>query len=225
MYDPYEDQIEREKRHFDWIPVNDSRIAMLRSLRDTCKDCVMCELGRKIKTVRDTSIDPHVFSNMNFSKLMVIGQNPGFNECIEDEPFVGQAGENFNREIEKHGLTRKYFYITNVVKCFTDGNKKPSAQYIERCSLFLRMEMFILMPTLVITLGAPSFSYLCPNAIYDKALGKITYSSLIDKKVFAAYHPSPLNLNVESRKRAFERQIELLCKLARHINQMGQDNN
>ena len=223
MYDYYEDMIEREHRHFDWIPVNDKRITMLRSLRDTCKDCVMCELGRNFKVVHGERIDPHVFSTMNFSKFMVIGQNPGFNECKQDQPFVGPAGENFNREVEKHGLTRNDFYITNIAKCHTDDNKKPSVVTIERCAAFIQMEINIMMPLFVVTLGAPSFGYLCPDAIYDKALGKMTYSKVINKKVFAIYHPSPLNLNLETRRRAFERQIEMLCKLIKHFTQKEQE--
>ena len=217
MYDYSEDMLERERQHFDWVPVNDKRIMMLRSLRDTCKDCVMCELGREMKAARGERIDPHVFGTMNFSKFMVIGQNPGFNECKQDEPFVGPAGKNFNEEIEKHGLTREDFYITNIVKCHTDDNKKPSDICIKRCSFFLHIEITIMMPLFVVTLGAPSFKFLCPNSIYDKALGKLTHSEIIDKKVFAIYHPSPLNLNVEARRKAFGRQVKLLSELVKHF--------
>jgi uracil-DNA glycosylase family 4 len=184
----------------------------------------MCELGRGIKVAREERIDPHVFSTMNFSKFMIVGQNPGFNECKQDRPFVGPAGENFNKEIEKHGLTRDDFYITNIVKCHTDNNQKPSMTSINRCAPFLQMEINILMPLFIITLGAPSFGYLCPDSIYDKALGNMTHSKIIDKKVFAIYHPSPLNLNLESRRRAFEKQIATLCKLVKHFTQKEQEN-
>jgi DNA polymerase len=184
----------------------------------------MCSLGRKLKVVQGESIDPHVFGTMNFSKFMVIGQNPGFNECKQDEPFVGQAGENFNKEIIKYGLSRKDFYITNIVKCHTDDNAKPSLEEIDRCSLFLRMEIQILTPAFVVTLGAPAFSYLCPNAIYNKALGKITHSDVINKKVYAILHPSPRNLAIESRMASFEHQIMLLGKMIKHFNQKEQVN-
>lgn len=215
-YDYEEDRIARERRHFDWRAVNDNRMTMLRSLRDTCKDCIMCSLGRSFKKVRDERIDPHVFSTMAPSKFMVVGQNPGFNECVQNEPFVGDAGENFNKEIAKHGMNRKDFYITNIVKCHTDNNKEPNADAISRCAAFLQMELNIIVPKFIVTLGKPAFNHFCPHAIYNKAIGKITTAES-GRKIFAIYHPSPLNLNVKARKDAFGRQITLLCKLVKHF--------
>ena len=139
-------------------------------------------------------------------------------------PFVGQAGENFNREIAKHGIDRSEFYITNMAKCLSDDNARPSAETIDRCAPFLQMEMTIIAPKFIISLGAVPFGYLCPNAIYSKALGKMTYSEVVGKQVFAIYHPSPLNLNVESRKKAFSKQIEMLCKMIKYFKQKEQGN-
>jgi uracil-DNA glycosylase len=225
IYDFRADKVDRSFRHFDWTPVSSKRMDMLRSLRDTCKDCVMCSLGRSEHTARGRSFDPHVFSSMNLSRYMVVGQNPGFNECLQDVPFVGDAGENFNKEISKHGLSRKDFYITNICKCHTENNRQPDAEEIKRCSAFFQMELYILMPKFIITLGAISFGHFCPNEIYAKALGKMTHSALVDKNVFAIYHPSPRNLAVEERKTKFERQIELLCKMIKFFKQKEQDGN
>lgn len=217
VYNIDEDEMNREQRHFDWMPSTDKRMIMLRNLRDTCKDCIMCELGRNLQVCHNETIDPHVFSTMTPSKYMVIGQNPGFNECKQDQPFVGESGLNFNTEIEKYGIKRSDFYITNVCKCWTPDNREPTPQEIERCKPFLIMETTILMPKLIITLGASAFGFLCPNAIYSKALGKITHSEVINKKVYAVYHPSQRNMIIESRKAQFDRQIELLCKTIKYL--------
>jgi DNA polymerase len=217
-YNYEEDRMERDARHFDWVPVNDERMTMLRSLRDTCKDCIMCELGRSFKFVNGQRIDPHVFSTMSPSRFMVVGQNPGFNECVQDIPFVGDAGKNFDSEVAKHGLTRKDFYITNIVKCHTDNNASPPAEAVKRCQSFLQMEINIMAPKFIVTLGAVSFGHFCPHAVYQKALGKMTHSDTIDKKVFAIYHPSPRNLSIESRRKAFERQVEMLCKVVKFFS-------
>jgi uracil-DNA glycosylase family 4 len=225
MYDYEEDRMERERAHFDWIPMNDARMTMLRSLRDTCKDCVLCQLGRGHQVAHKESIDPHVFSTMVPSKFMVIGQNPGFEECKQDQPFVGDAGKKFNQEIEKYGLTRNDFYITNIVKCYTPDNRKPEPGEVDKCKLFLLMELEIISPQFVITLGAVPFEILCPDALYAKALGKFTYSELIKKKVYAIYHPSPRNMIVEERKERFDRCVELLCLMMKNLKQTGQVSN
>lgn len=217
MYDFEQDRMERERFHFDWIPMNDSRIQMLRSLRDTCKDCVMCGLGRDMAAMHGERIDPHVFSNMQPSKFMVVGQNPGYNECKQDQPFVGDAGNNFNTEIEKYELTRNDFYITNTSKCATPDNRAPTTDEVERCGPFLAMEITLLNPKFIITLGATAFAHFCPKAIYNKALGTFTYSETFKKKIFAIYHPSPRNLTEESRKTLYQRQIQLLAGIIKSM--------
>jgi uracil-DNA glycosylase family 4 len=79
--------------------------------------CSMCNLGRNPCEEHDTVFDPHVFSTMKASQWMVVGQNPGYNECLQHEPFVGEAGKFFNNQISRGGLSRKDFYISNCVKC------------------------------------------------------------------------------------------------------------
>lgn len=94
---------------------------MLLSMEGTVKQCSMCHLGRQMCTEprgnREITFDPHVFSNRKPSKWMVIGQNPGVNECLDNEPFVGEAGQFFNYHLEANGLERNDFYISNTVKC------------------------------------------------------------------------------------------------------------
>lgn len=217
-YNPDNDRLERDLKHFDWNKVmsEDKRMTMLRSLRDTCKDCVLCSIGREMCTRNHKRVDPHVFSNMNKSKIIIIGQNPGYNECVKDTPFVGEAGLNFNKEINKYGICRDDFYITNICKCLTPDNRAPTSDEIKKCFPYLLMELSILKPKIVITLGASSFGQLC-SGTYSKQIGKFTYSEKIDQKVFAIYHPSPRNLSSDDRYKKFKRHIELLCGIMKHI--------
>lgn len=198
-----------------------AKIKQLQALRDVCKTCVMCPLGRE-KHVhkfggKEREIDPRVFSTLNFSRFMIIGQNPGGNECIKDEPFVGEAGANFNKAIEEHGLSRSDFYITNICKCHTPQNRKPASDEIERCFPYLQFEINLLNPKFVITLGASAFNQLCPNLSFGDNLGKFSFSTIIEKKVFPIYHPSPRNLNIPSRRAIFQRDIKSLCSLIKAL--------
>lgn len=227
-YNAREDWCERQERrleNWDWRVVNmDSErtkqiMRTLSPLRDTCKDCTMCRLGLG-KPVGRSGIpvqDQHVFSNMIPSEIMVVGQNPGFDECQNDEPFVGDAGQNFSQEIGKYGVSREDFYITNVVKCSTENNKRAQQDEIDACEPFLRMEVRLLRPKLVLTLGKVAFEAFCPHIAYSEGLGKISTSMKYGVKVFAAYHPSPVNLKNPEIKAAYEKQIALVCALSRKL--------
>lgn len=189
------------------------KMRMLVPLSQTCLACSMCELGLKVAVRGSLGLDPHVLSNMNPTRFMVVGQNPGWNELRKREPFVGDAGKNFDDEISKHGLTRKDFYICNTVRCYTEGNSRPSATHVERCEPFLRMEINIIKPRLVISLGAVAFDQLCPGVSFQDSMSKITKSKKFGVNVFAIYHPSPLNLDEGGKRAAFEEQVELMCGL------------
>lgn len=190
---------------------DNDRYKMLEPLKEACLKCRMCHLGfNKARDIRD----PHVFSNMQYrTRYMVVGQNPGWDELGQGEPFVGAAGKNFDSELIKNGHSRAEFYITNTVRCYTDGNVVPSADYIEKCESFLQMEMNIIKPKLVVSLGAVAFNRLCPGEIYADRLGHITKSKKYHINVYAVYHPSPMNFADLSRKLAFSHQIKVLCAL------------
>ncbi len=174
----------------------------------------MCELGLKCAEKNDTLRDPHVFSNMKPHRVMVVGQNPGWDELAAGEPFVGAAGQNFDDEIAKHGMTRDEFYICNTVRCWTKGNTRPTQKNVERCEPFLRIEINLLKPKLIIALGGVAFSQLCPDAVFGKSFLKLTKSKY-GIKIFPVYHPSPVNFRDGSRKQVFEEQIATMCRLVK----------
>jgi uracil-DNA glycosylase len=195
---------------------------MLQTLKQLCDNCTLCYLGRDLQEVRNQKIDPHVFSNMNMSRYVVIGQNPGFNECLKDEPFVGDAGQTFDAEIAKHGLTRKQFYITNILHCYTPKNRQPLPEELVACRPMVQMELAILNPNLIITLGKFAFNALCPEENYRESLGNVKKAMFGGKKlnIFPIYHPSGMNLSQKTRKLKFEKDIALMCKLINvQINQ------
>lgn len=193
------------------------KLRMLKPLSSACTACSMCELGLQGAEKNSELRDPHVFSNMNPSKFVIIGQNPGWNELKLRKPFVGAAGGNFDEEINRHGITRDVFYIGNVIRCFTPGNQKPNERHIQRCEPFLRMELGLLKPKLVITLGAAAFSQLCPQHRYKDSLKSIIRSDRYGVHVFPVYHPSPMNFQAQSRRDEFNEQIELLCGMIKKL--------
>lgn len=201
----------------------DRKLRMLRQLSNTCLACSMCSLGQCGAKRNDTVRDPHVLSNMNPTRYMVVGQGPGWTELEKREPFVGAAGKNFDAEIAKHGLDRSWFYITNTIRCFVPDNAKPDKKSIARCEPFLQIEFNLIKPFLVITLGAVAFEQLCPDADFAAALGNITKSTKYGVSVYSIYHPSPLNLADSSRREAFAAQIKKMCLLVKALKKRHGD--
>ena len=84
---------------------------------------------------------------------MFIGEGPGKNEDLKGEPFVGAAGQLLNELLGHAGLRRDEVYIANVVKCRPPGNRDPEPIEIETCTPFLREQIRLIEPDVLVTLG------------------------------------------------------------------------
>lgn len=89
------------------------------------------------------------------ASLMFVGEAPGFHEDQQGEPFVGKAGQLLDTICAEVGLSRSEgVYIANVLKCRPPGNRDPEADEIASCRPFLRAQVDLVDPAVVVTLGA-----------------------------------------------------------------------
>lgn len=90
--------------------------------------------------------------------IVFLGQNPGEDEDLQGEPFVGLVGEEFNRWLAVLGLDREKVYVTNVVKCHTQANRVPRTTEIATCSNLWLPQEFEALPAaqVLIPLGKPA---------------------------------------------------------------------
>lgn len=202
-------------KEIDWIRKKQD---MLLSLKEVCYSCVLCELCKNTEA-KGERINPHVFSNMQYSRWMVVGQNPGFDEVKIREPFTGISGDNFDSEIRKHDVKREEFYITNITKCYTQNNAAPSSDQKQKCRIFLDFEIKILNPRLIITFGAPAFQTFFPNTSLTPHVNKIKKCEFGGRevKIFPIFHPSPKNIRDQKKLDSFRHGIKLLCGLTKKI--------
>jgi DNA polymerase len=84
---------------------------------------------------------------------MFIGEAPGREEDAQGAPFVGAAGQLLTRMIAAMGLTREEVYICNIIKCRPPDNRNPAVDEIEACEPFLRRQIDVIGPRIIITLG------------------------------------------------------------------------
>lgn len=187
------------------------KIVQLRSLKAECLACKSCPLYRGDGRVAS----PHVFGRGNVkAKLMVVGQNPGYYETVEKKPFIGKAGKNFDAFLsEVLGLERKYIYITNTVKCYTPNNRGPTDEEVQTCKRFLKQELEIIKPRIILALGNYALQYFTGHGGMTRCHGKIEHSKEFDVDVFPMYHPSPLNMNKAEIRELTRKDFETLKQI------------
>jgi len=87
------------------------------------------------------------------SDFMLVGEAPGANEVEESEPFVGQAGNELDKVLEKMGMDRSELYITNLVKIRPPDNRDPKKDEIEAWKPLLEKEIENVDPDVIVPLG------------------------------------------------------------------------
>lgn len=90
------------------------------------------------------------------ARLMFVGEAPGRDEDIEGLPFVGRSGQLLNRMIGAIGLKRSDVYIANVIPWRPPGNRTPTPQETQICLPFIRRQVELVNPDVLVTLGNPS---------------------------------------------------------------------
>ncbi len=88
------------------------------------------------------------------ARLMVIGEGPGANEDKQGRPFVGRAGDLLNNILAAIECPRETVYIANIVKCRPPGNRNPERDEMEQCLPYLRRQIALVNPEVIIALGS-----------------------------------------------------------------------
>ena len=106
------------------------------------------------------------------SAIVFIGEAPGKNEDIQGEPFVGAAGKFLNEMLASIGMKREEIYITNIVKYRPPDNRDPTPEEIEAFIPYLKQQLQIIHPKLVVFLGRHSMNVFLPELRISQAHGK-----------------------------------------------------
>ena len=87
------------------------------------------------------------------AEVLFIGEGPGENEDLQGEPFVGRGGKLLDDMMGAIGLKRRDVYIANIVKCRPPQNRDPMNTEIEACIGYLRNQVALLRPKIIVCLG------------------------------------------------------------------------
>jgi len=159
-----------------------------------CTRCKLGTLGRK-QVVFGVG-DPR-------AALMFVGEGPGADEDQQGEPFVGRAGQLLTKIIEAINLTREQVYIANVVKCRPPGNRAPEPDEVATCLPFLRQQIQIVRPKVIVALGASAVqALLATKEPISRLRGRIL--DFEGAKLVPTFHPAFLLRSPERKRDVWE---------------------
>jgi DNA polymerase len=163
------------------------RQAALEVIAGEVRVCTRCRLHETRTQAVPGEGDPS-------TEVVLVGEGPGFNEDRLGRPFVGRAGDLLVRLLGSIGWRREDVFITNVVKCRPPENRDPEPDEIAACEPYLRRQLAVLDPAVVVTLGRHSMGRFMPGARISQVHGTMRpvdpATGAPDALVFAMYHPA-----------------------------------
>jgi uracil-DNA glycosylase family protein len=201
----------------DFIPPRPT----LPMLREAAAKCRGCELWLDAtQTVFGEGPGP--------ATVMFVGEQPGDQEDRAGRPFVGPAGRLLDEGLEAAGIDRGRVYVTNAVKHFKFVrqelvrrrlHKKPNAAEVRACNPWLREEIRLVRPKLVVALGSTAAQALLGSSFkVTQHRGEVVESEWAGP-VLATVHPSSvLRAPDEYRADARRELFEDLAKVAAYLD-------
>jgi uracil-DNA glycosylase len=162
-------------------------IGSLAALRDEAYGCHACGLAGSRNSVVFGEGSPN-------AELLVVGEAPGADEDASGRPFVGRAGRLLTLMLAAVGFRREEVYICNVLKCRPPGNRNPQESEVAACSGYLRRQVELVGPRVVIACGTFAAQTLLQSTL---PIGRLRGSAhqYGGVPLIATYHPAALLRN------------------------------
>ncbi|MCF7855841.1 MAG: uracil-DNA glycosylase [Candidatus Pacebacteria bacterium] len=151
-------------------------------------------------------------------EIVFVGEGPGADEDEQGLAFVGKAGHLLTRMIEAMGLTRDDVFICNIVKCRPPENRTPELSEMNACLPYLKRQIGLLQPKVVVALGATALTGLVemPKGMgITRARGTWLRFAGID--LMPTFHPAYLLRNPNVKKYVWEDLQAVLRRLDKPI--------
>ena len=165
-------------------------------LESRVMECQKCPLARTRKNV--------VFGlGARDADLLFVGEAPGEQEDLQGVPFVGRAGQLLDKILAAINLKRSEVYIANILKCRPPGNRTPTSAEIEQCEPYLKNQIDLIRPALIVCLGLTAARTLLriESNLRDMRGKVYNYHGF---ELVVTYHPAALLRNANLKKYAWE---------------------
>ena len=193
---------------------------LLDPIRSRVTACVRCP-----NLVRSRTQTVFGVGNPN-ADLMFVGEAPGADEDLQGEPFVGRAGQLLTRIIETMGFSRTDVYIANVLKCRPDmpqgapGNRAPTPAEMETCLPYLREQIEVIQPKVLVALGAIAVEGLLGSRGPMREM-RGRWHSFNGTPLMITYHPAYLlrNQAPSEKRKVWEDMLQVMERLGCDISE------
>lgn len=172
-----------------------------------CKECSLCQTRQHV-----------VFGVGNpQAEILLVGEGPGANEDEQGVPFVGRAGQFLDDMLAIIGLDRTKVYIANIVKCRPPGNRDPLNVEQDACIGYLRRQMALIRPKILVCLGRIAAMRLIDEKFRITREHGI-WHDVDGMRMMAMYHPSALLRDPGKRPETFDdlkslqRETDRICE-------------
>lgn len=189
------------------IPTNeaagnaDARRAALEQIATEVRACTRCRLAQTRTHAVPGEGNPD-------TEVVFVGEGPGQTEDQQGRPFVGRAGDLLVKLISTLGWRRNEVFITNIVKCRPPGNRDPEPDEIAACVPYLRRQLEVLDPAVVVTLGRFSMAHFRPGEritqIHGTAVTAPPETGARDALAYALYHPAAALRSTEVERQSYD---------------------
>ncbi|MDP2272177.1 MAG: uracil-DNA glycosylase [Archangium sp.] len=177
----------------------------LDEVRRELGECTRCKLCNGRTQIVFGSGNPR-------AELVFVGEGPGEEEDKQGIPFVGAAGQLLTKMIEAMKFSRDTVYICNVVKCRPPGNRNPEPEEIQSCEPFLRAQLRVIKPRVIVALGKfASQTLLREDTAITRLRGQWRKYEGID--LMPTFHPAYLLRSPDEKKKAWMDLQEVMKRL------------
>lgn len=162
-----------------------TKAQQLKYIASLVKDCTKCELYQ-------TALNPVPGDGNPEAEIVFIGEAPGEQEDKQGLPFVGNSGKLLVKLLATIRIDRSEVFICNILKHRPPNNRDPIADEIRVCTPFLKAQLKIIAPKIIITLGKFSMNYFFPEESISRIHGQIrniVWQGL-PLTIIPVYHPS-----------------------------------
>lgn len=192
------------------VPGDDIRVTG-KTLEEIAKQIRSCE-GCELHASRNKTVPGE--GNGDSPDIMFIGEGPGADEDAQGRPFVGKAGQLLTKMIGAMGYSRDQVYIANIVKCRPPGNRVPLEDEMSACSPYLRKQIELIQPKIIIALGKTAVEGLLHKPVAITRF-RGTWCKYEGIDLMPTYHPAYLLRSPNKKRDAWADLQAVMAKLGK----------